>query len=499
MQWEDLVAGGFGPGVTWQRGRDGSLTARLGDAWLGGSALPALVGERMTRDIGLRQGSVALIAPNHLGHVVALASRLEAAQSLTVIWPDVRRMRLALGCADVSSMILQGKLVCFAGTHDIASRARRCRGWAVPGSLHLCGDAVAVQGRDITTLVTAVQGAIQSATDWHAGETARVASMPASTGGPMLVAAGSSFRLLADAGRRLTAALAGPGVRLLDLDDARSASRLAFADAAAEADSIVTADVTRADVPNVVPSATPWVTWISRPRSPVRAMNATDGIVLADDAWRNAWLAAGWSSDRVKTCSWPVENVQSRGKSTLLAFDLPTQDEPPAVVKQYSSQAVAWGSIAEELQSFPYRLRESGGARSYLLGRLRATGLDPASLDLGLWHTHLVTPSFARGVGRLARRAGATLAGLGWPGGRSAATAAEVEQLVERHAAVLDPTPDGLPAIASLGLPVIRAAELDPQSLARHVREARGRRKPTQDLGAVVRSLLARDVARVAA
>ncbi|MEM7808004.1 MAG: hypothetical protein AAF561_07830 [Planctomycetota bacterium] len=503
QQWNDLATGGFGPGVTWLRGRDGSLTARVGDRWLGGSLLPTRVGQRLTKEFDASHGAILLVAPNHLAHVHAIVDRLEIGQSLFVVWPDVRSLRLALGCGDVSDAISCGKVACFAGTHDLAASARRQRGRVLPRTLHLCGDAEAVQGPKVHELLAQAKSALEASAAWQASEVQRRVEQPAiDVEGPVLIAAGSGFRLLADAGRQLTSALAGLGERVLDLDDPRHASPLALADATAGVSALVTADVLRRDLPGVVPTLLPWVTWISQHRTPVAPINDLDHVVLAEASWREAWQAAGWRSDQIAIAGWSGTRRtggDGGGRGVLVAFDLPTDDTLPASVGEFSSQRVSWENMANELANRPYSLVEAGGRDAYLIGRLRASGVDPADVDRGLWQARLVTPSFVRGIGKLARRAGATLAGSGWPDARDASAAVAFDGLLDRHAVLLDPTPEGHPAVAGQGLPVLRAASLDPQQLARRIREARGQRPQASDLAGAIRSRLTGGARRLAA
>jgi hypothetical protein len=338
----------------------------------------------------------------------------------------------------------------------------------------------------VVDLIEAARRQLVAATQHHNDEVANVARRVPQAN-DLLVAAGSTFGLFSDAGRHLAAAL--PEAVRLDTDDPRTSSTLTLADAASTASAVVVADVTRRELPGVVSDRLPWITWIASERQPTPPASNVDAIVLADAAWQTSWQEAGWPANRIRIAGWGHGASKTTGRGTLLAYDLP-EDVVPPEVERFSSQRVVWEMIADELRAKPFALQSSGGPSSYLVGRLRAGGVEAAEVNLRQWQALLIVPNFVRGIGKMARRSGATLAGRGWHEGRDVSTSDRLGDLVARHAAVIDPTPTGLPATASLGLPIIHARSLDAATFASRVKQSRGTRGSSTSLGDAIRSLL---------
>ena len=469
--------------VAWSDGLDGSMVARRDGKLVGGTSMPRLVGESVTRDLvsatAARGASLALVAPNTLGHVAAVARQLPTAGSVAAVWPDEASMWLALATDDVSDLLASGRVVPIGGVDAIVPEARRRRGWALPTVVHLPLDTEAVFGNGARDLTELVRAQLQEATRERRQELASRRQTPMLAIGGTLVVAGSGGEAWELAGRALASAVPGD---VLDVDDARTASPLALADAAAGARAVIACDVTRGDLPGVLPDNVPVISWIACDRHPVAPVSREDGLLVADAAWRAKWIGAGWREDRVAIAGWPsLVGGDGVGRGVLFAW--PERDlAPPPRVAEYSSRAVLWNNIAAELANDPFRLVRLGGSITYLDGRVRSADVDLDADELGAWQRELVTPAFARGLGKLSRRLGATVAAPTSPG--------ELLELASGHAAVIDPTPDGLPAVQGLGLPILSAAEGE-DAFKRHVRRAEGRRPASgESIRSAVRRLL---------
>ncbi len=468
--------------MTWTYGRDGSLTGRRDGLWLGGTSMPRLVGLSMmsdvTADANGAGSSIALVAPNTLGHVVALLGKLPAGGSLSVVWPDDDAMLRALSCGDVSEDIVAGRLLCFSGLSGIVSTAHGRPGWAVPTTLHLAADTEAVQGPSVKALLQETKAALEEASTYRQAAVQAAGCSTRAVDGKTLVVAASGGALWADAGERLAACLGG---KRLDPYDPKTASTLFLTDAAAAASSVVLCDVTRNDIGDWMP-ATPIISWISRDRAPVPSRATGDGLVLADAAWVPAWVAAGWSPDRVTVAGWPHLTEASGDSGVLLAWEA-REPTPPESVKQYSSLGTIWACISAELADEPFAVTAAGGAAGYLTKRLSAANIALVDVDAAMWIERLVTPAFARGIALAAR----------WCKGVTVVTSAtlnELKALAERHAAVIDPTPNGLAAISSLGLPIIAARRCDAATFSSRIAAADGEMSHSGDLKLAVQSLL---------
>ena len=103
----------------------------------------------------------------------------------------------------------------------------------------------------------------------------------------------------------------------LHLDEPLHGSPLAMLAAAVGCNALVTAEIARADLTDLLPQNMPWITWLTTSRIPAfAAAGPNDALLLADAEWRSRAIDAGWPADRVevagcRTCWRP--GVQSRG------------------------------------------------------------------------------------------------------------------------------------------------------------------------------------------
>ncbi len=90
------------------------------------------------------------------------------------------------------------------------------------------------------------------------------------------------------------------------LDEPLHGSPLALLSAAVECDAVVTADVARADMTDLLPREQPWLTWVTRPRVPAfAAAGPKDALLVADAGLKGLAVDAGWPADRVQVARWP--------------------------------------------------------------------------------------------------------------------------------------------------------------------------------------------------
>ncbi len=258
---------------------------------------------------------------------------------------------------------------------------------------------------------------------------------------------------------------------------------MAVASAAAEADAIVTADMFRADLPGIVADRVAWVTWVTHGRiAPPQAGSSADGILLADERWMSAARAAGWPAERIGLASWPticrMAPVSGQaGCIGLLVETIPL--EPPQRVKDYSSHAILWKLIAEELASDPLAVGSDPG--QYLVSRMKGLKISREGFDAPMFLEKLILPAFHQGLARLLAKAGLPVAvgGRGWdlipefqdlaletPQGAEEVAAAGVGALIH-------PWPAGAAhAFDLLGIPLIRPGGLTTDRFLSQVRDA---------------------------
>ncbi len=126
--------------------------------------------------------------------------------------------------------------------------------------------------------------------------------------GRVIVLAGSQFNLADLSNIALRSALlteqSDSSFVAFDPDYPLTASPLALAEAAAEADAIVAADLFRSDLPGIVSPRTAWITWLTNGRV-VSPEGAEDALLVADPAWVELAVKAGWPAERVRVAGWP--------------------------------------------------------------------------------------------------------------------------------------------------------------------------------------------------
>ena len=265
------------------------------------------------------------------------------------------------------------------------------------------------------------------------------------------------------------------------LDEPLNGSPLAMLSAAAECNAMVTADVARADMKDLLPRDLPWITWVTRPRVPAfAAAGPKDSLVVADAAWKPLALEAGWPADRVELARWPdlaticavdagsandaLGAEQTASGLAIIADTWPL--DPPNRLDDFSSQRLLWNSIRRELEAEPLILAgvDPGG---YLDERLKQFSVSGEGLDLGLFVERLIVPCYGQGIARLLLGAGLPLRlfGRGWDelpefaprASGPVRSRAALQQAVAAAAALVHvwPTTHAHP-VESAGRPVVR-------------------------------------------
>ena len=212
-----------------------------------------------------------------------------------------------------------------------------------------------------------------------------------SRNGRVIVLAGSRFNLGDLSNVALRSALLAEGNDSsfvpFDPDHPLTASPLALAEAAAEADAIVAADLFRSDLPGIVAPQTAWITWLTNGRIVAPdPQNPMDGLLLADPQWRQSALDGGWPAERVRVAAWPcVVPPPNRPHSTGIVGLLTDirAIEIPQHVKDFSSQLLLWEMIENELSNRPLSL--GGNPEEYLLARMKRFNIADEGFDRALF------------------------------------------------------------------------------------------------------------------
>ncbi len=268
----------------------------------------------------------------------------------------------------------------------------------------------------------------------------------------------------------------------LDPDHPLTASPLALAQAAAEADAIVAADLFRGDLPGIVGPGTAWITWLTSGRIVAHAdQGPSDALLLADPAWLEPARKAGWPTERVQIAAWPRIVPPASDSPRVLGVLADTRAiEIPQRVKDFSSQMLLWEMIEDELSRDPLSLGEE--AQKYLQVRMDRFNIAEEGLDRNLFMERLIVPAYQQGLCRLVMRQGIPLAlfGRGWGEISEFKNCAlgpidsvdDLVQGVSKCRAVLQVFPERQGAMGALPVPVIQPGGLNSRQLLNVIRQA---------------------------
>ena len=214
-----------------------------------------------------------------------------------------------------------------------------------------------------------------------------------------------------------------------DPDDPASASSLALAQAASQCNALVTPNLGRGELPDIISDAMPWITWVTAPRIPafVKA-GLRDALIVADPAWKAAAIERGWAADQVWIGTWPLRSgiANASGEASLAGvFRVPPKPhlalisdtrrlDPPERVEEYSSHRLLWESIGEELLSNPFAVKHDVNA--YLTGRMKQAHIESEGFDREAFLNGVILHAYQQGIARLLASQGFPLKlfGKGW-------------------------------------------------------------------------------------
>jgi hypothetical protein len=399
------------PDLEWVFARDGTLTARADGGWWGECSLPTRTARKLLERMELGAAVTCFLAPTYAAEVRETLDRMSAGKALVVVVPDVRDLRVMLGSGDFQAELRAGRLW-FAAGEDWAGRLERMfreqEGLPTPGQfVRTC---LADEG--------VIREMIQAAQELFARETARrgdvVRSIYAGSTRSVAVCAVAprAFRLWEDVGGVIGGLADREGWRVLNPDDPREASPVAFARAAAGCAALILSNVGRSDLPREFPAETRVVTWLTGPRVPrFEPQGAGDVLLLADDRWRAAATAAGWPGGRVIPAGWPVERRAGAGAGLGVIADTVVTEAPEF---ELSSHKILWETIARELAGDPFAAGDDAGA--YLAKWLKRAGIAGEGLDARLFVERLIVPTYQQGLVRWLLDAGLDVKvyGRGW-------------------------------------------------------------------------------------
>lgn len=445
-------------GVTWIYARDGSLSAQHPDGrWLGGCSLPLRAARAMFYSLKAAGVTACFLSPSHGAQVAAALERLSPEQVLVVVVPDISTLRLMLACSDFSADIAARRLWFVSGNDWAADLDRlfdQHPGLPTPAQFVRTPMLKEEQLNELIEPAKAVFARHNASRSAKVNELIHRA-LPGSHRS-ICVIAPSRFELWNDAGSTLADALAQQAhgkvaMRRFDPSHGAGASPLALATVIADCGAVVSANLARADVPEVASPKTPWITWVTMPRIPRPTKQApNDRIILADVRWRQAALREGWSEAHIHVGGWPaIEPVgESAMMISLIADTHPMLAPPNSESMPLSSHRLMWEYIQAELSANPLAIGDDADA--YLSRCMQRFSISEHGLDRERFVDRLIVPAYQQGIADLLLAEGLPLRIFGWGWEsiqRFAATHAgviqsrdELAEVIGKSAVVVHPT-----------------------------------------------------------
>jgi hypothetical protein len=479
---------GQGGLAEWVFGRDGYLTARVDGGWWTHCSIPIRTARELLKKLELIGSLGCMLNPSHAAQIRACFEKLQPAQAILAVIPEMESLKILLHCDDFSAELGAARLFFAAGADwpsELGAIFEKFPGLALPQQFIR---TALLDDDEMARLSSEAQIVISRETARRTEKLSEILARSAcrSASGRIVVLAGSKLDLADLSNLALRRALLediSGQFTSLDPDHPLTASSLALAEAAADVDALVAADFFRADLPGVVPPRTAWITWVTNGRIvPPDAQCPADALVLAHDQWRQAAIKAGWPAERIQIAGWPeIVPPPPPGSPPVLGLlaDIRTI-EIPQRVKDFSSQLLLWEFIEDELSRGPLSLGDD--PERYLQSRMARLNIGEEGFDRATFFERLIVPAYKRRLSCFLARNGIPLAlfGRGWedvPELKSHAcgpieTVADLANAISRCQAVMQPFPGQCGATGGLPVPVIQTTGLTPSRFLGHIRQA---------------------------
>jgi hypothetical protein len=438
------------PAITWLFSRDGYLSAQTESRWLTNCSVPILTARQLIKKLELDGTVGCFLNPTHAAQLRACFEKLKPTQAVVAVVPDPQTLNLILHCDDFTQELSNSRLFFSAGETWPQMLAEIFQSYpGLPLPQHFIRTAL-LDDAEMSPLSSEAQTIISGETTRRADLMPEILSRAESRpffpspctqgegqgGGSsrcpkisgqirtarVLVLAGSRLNLDDFSNLALRRALVDdtpdPAFTALDPDHPTTASPLALAQAAADADAFICADLYRSDLPGLVARRTAWITWLTTGRIlPPDPQFPSDLLLLANPDFRKPALEAGWPRDRIHLAAWP-QILPPRQTSNALPFVAIVTDtrpiEIPQHVKDFSSQLLLWELIENELTRDPLTL--GSDPDRYLDSRMARMKISPEGFDRPMFFEKLITPTFKLALARLLLKQNIPLRliGRGW-------------------------------------------------------------------------------------
>ncbi len=456
--------------IEWTTARDGSRTARVDGRWLAGCSVPRRAAEMMLRQLVVKGQVACLLLPTHAHQIAVCMETIDPATALIVLVDDQASLDLIHACHDFSAY--DGRVFFAIDEASLRAIFRAHPGLPIPQQFIRtpvtpsdAADRAIIWAQRVFSDVLAdhTQRAALARANWRPEDVES-----------LCVIASRRFRLWNDAGDQLARAFCAADTINADLPTQIS---IAFiAERAQRAAAVVTADVGRADRPELISPRQPWISWITHPRVPAFVgTSPQDGLIVVDPSFAELAAQQGWPRGRVRVGGYPpisrLEPSSSPAAATLaLIADLPDLTPPPDI-QEYSSWRVVWDAIRKDLPDNPHRL--AGDIDGYLDKARRHFGVPAEHFPQQTFVDRLVAPAYLIGIARWLVRESIPLAihGHGWemvdsvrPHVRGPITSRDqLDQALTNAAAIIDGTVGGFHPVRSIPLPRVSTFGRTPQ------------------------------------
>jgi hypothetical protein len=408
-------------GWEWIFGRDGTLTARSFEGqWWGGCSLPRRAAEVILKSLDASGRTVCFLRPPFAAQIRLALEKTRADQAIIALVPSIESLSVILHGEDFSADLRLHRLWFAWGEkwpEELATLFDENPGLPTPAQFVRGAAADKAEAEALIPAAQQVFAAVGVRRSQQLVPLRKNWRCSDRTPPRCCVVAPSHFRLWDDGGDVLAKIFAEDTESIrFDSDDPASASPLILAESACQCDAVVSVNLAREDLGDVLPPEMPWVTWITRPRLPAAtAAGKRDGLIVADVRWRRKAVDAGWPADRVEVAGWPALEIAAPADGAPVYLIADTRPlKAPAAVLELSSQNLLWEAIASELLADP--LRVGGDPEKFLNRRRQEMRIGDGGFDAQLFLDQLIVPAFQQGMARLLirKKTPLRLRGRGW-------------------------------------------------------------------------------------
>ncbi len=395
-----------------------TTTSVSAGGWLGQCSLPLRAAGELLADLSAPGRVSLLLYPTHAAQLGTVLERLTAQQAVISLHETLLDAACAVACRDSSRDIRAGRLYIIAGPewpNQFAQLLASHPGLPAPEQylrtallpteagqrlMEVAGRVLDAHSECNRTLIEQLQQSLRPQAD-----------------GPVLLLAGTAFRLWGLATPALAALLHdNPAIphSVLDIDRPDHSSPAALLAALQGHRAILTAELTRANLPQAVPSDLPVITWVLYGLIPPASIaGPQDRLIVASRELQRRARHEGWSPERLLQAVPPPPVFAASGSHLGIIADYVDVD-PAKHAFRLSSHRLLFEAIGEELLRNPLALGAS--VMDYLAARAGQLNLRPDHLDLPLFIERLILPVYARGIARLlvSQNLPIRLIGAGW-------------------------------------------------------------------------------------